>query len=192
MCSRSSERSVQEPKSGDKSPHSKSNMPHTYDLERTQLIRRPLDDVFAFFSDAGNLEAITPAFLSFRILTPRPIAMQPGTLIDYQIRLLGIPLNWRTQIETWEPPLHFSDVQLQGPYQLWQHTHEFLAVPEGTLMTDRVRYQMPLGPLGRVVHAVWTKQMLEAIFDYRFQKIEELLGEKISTFVIPCHYITAK
>ena len=171
------EPSVQKSNSGDESPHSKSNMAHTHSLERTQLIRRPLDEVFHFFSDAGNLEAITPGFLNFRILTPRPIVMQPGTLIDYQIRLLGIPLNWRTQIETWEPPLHFSDVQLKGPYKLWHHTHEFVAIPEGTLMTDRVRYQMPAGPLGRVVHALWTKRTLEAIFDYRFQKIEELLGK---------------
>ncbi len=159
-------------------------MPHTYTLERTQLIRRPLDEVFAFFSDAGNLEAITPAFLNFHILTPRPIAMRPGTLIDYQIRLLSIPLKWRTQIETWEPPLRFSDTQLTGPYKLWRHTHEFLEVPEGTLMTDRVRYQMPLGPLGRVVHALWTRRTLDKIFDYRFGKIEELLAGPMSNVEI--------
>ncbi|MEX2026752.1 MAG: SRPBCC family protein [Pirellulaceae bacterium] len=153
-------------------------MPHTYTIERTQLIRRPLEDVFAFFSDAGNLEAITPAFLNFHILTPRPIAMRPGTLIDYQIRLLGIPLKWRTQIETWEPPHGFSDVQLTGPYKLWHHTHKFIAVPEGTLMTDRVRYQMPAGPLGRIVHALWTKRTLNKIFDYRFARIDELLGQR--------------
>jgi ligand-binding SRPBCC domain-containing protein len=152
-------------------------MVHTYTLERTQLIGRPLDEVFAFFSDAGNLEAITPAFLNFHILTPRPTAMRPGTLIDYQIRLLGIPLKWRTQIETWEPPHGFSDVQLRGPYKLWHHTHEFVAVPEGTLMTDLVQYQMPLGPLGRLVHALWTERTLARIFDYRFEKIEELLGQ---------------
>ncbi len=152
-------------------------MSHTYTLERTQLIRRPLADVFAFFSDAGNLEAITPAFLNFHILTPRPIAMRPGTLIDYQIRLLGIPLQWRTQIATWEPPLRFSDVQLRGPYKLWHHAHEFIAVPDGTLMTDRVQYQMPAGPLPRLVHAVWTRRTLERIFDFRFEKIEELLGQ---------------
>ena len=155
-------------------------MPHTYNLERTQLIGRPLEEVFAFFSDAGNLEAITPAFLNFRILTPRPIALQAGTLIDYRIRLFGIPLKWRTQIETWEPPHRFTDVQLTGPYKLWHHTHEFLAVPEGTLMTDRVRYQMPLGPVGRLVHALWTQRTLARIFDYRFEKIEELLGLAMS------------
>ena len=151
-------------------------MSHTYILERTQLIRRPLDEVYEFFGDAGNLEAITPEFLNFQILTPRPIPMQPGTLIDYRIRLLGIPLKWRTQIETWEPPRRFTDVQLTGPYKLWHHTHDFSAVPEGTLMTDRVRYQMPAGPLGRIVHALWTRQTLDRIFDYRFEKIEELLG----------------
>ena len=155
-------------------------MPHTYNLERTQLIGRPLEEVFAFFSDAGNLEAITPAFLNFRILTPRPIALQAGTLIDYRIRLFGIPLKWRTQIETWEPPHRFTDVQLTGPYKLWHHTHDFLAVPEGTLMTDRVRYQMPLGPVGRLVHALWTRRTLARIFDYRFEKIEELLGLAMS------------
>jgi ligand-binding SRPBCC domain-containing protein len=154
-------------------------MPQTYTLERTQLIRRPLEEVFSFFSDARNLEAITPAFLNFRILTPRPIAMDAGTLIDYQIRLLGIPLKWRTRIETWEPPRRFSDVQLSGPYKLWRHTHEFVAVPEGTLMTDHVQYQMPAGPLGRLVHAVWTERTLARIFDYRFKKIEELLGNSV-------------
>ena len=161
-------------------------MSPTYTLERTQLIRRPLDAVFAFFSDAGNLEAITPEFLTFKILTPRPVTMQAGTLIDYQIRLLGIPLRWRTRIEAWEPPHRFTDVQLTGPYRRWHHTHEFLAVPQGTLMTDRVRYQMPAGPLGRVVHLLWTRRTLERIFDYRFARIDELLG----TF--PGAYITAK
>lgn len=150
-------------------------MSHTYELERTQLIRRPLEEVFAFFSDAGNLEAITPAFLHFRILTPRPIRMHAGTLIDYQIRLLGIPLQWRTEIETWEPPFRFSDTQIRGPYKLWRHTHEFLEVPQGTLMTDRVRYQMPLGWLGRLVHAAWTRRTLEQIFDFRFREIEHRL-----------------
>jgi len=159
-------------------------MPHNYTLERTQLIHRPLDEVFDFFSDAGNLEAITPPFLHFRILTSRPIAMRAGTLVDYQIRLFGIPLRWRTQIETWEPPFRFTDTQLTGPYRQWHHTHEFMAVAEGTLMTDRVRYQMPAGPLGRVVHALWTRRTLETIFDYRFQKIAELLGQPMSNVEI--------
>lgn len=153
-------------------------MPKTYTLERTQLIRRPLNEVFAFFSDAGNLEAITPDFLGFTILTPRPIALRAGALIDYQIRLFGIRLSWRTRIETWEPPHRFSDVQLKGPYKLWHHTHEFLAVPEGTLMTDRVEYQMPRGPLGRLTHALWTQRTLGKIFDHRFARIDELLAPR--------------
>ena len=151
-------------------------MPRTYTLERTQLIPRPLQEVFPFFSDANNLEAITPPFLQFKILTPGPIAMQAGSLIDYRIRLLGVPMFWQTQIETFEAPHRFSDIQVRGPYRLWHHTHEFVETPEGTLMTDLVRYQMPLGPLGSLVHALWTHRTLARIFDYRFAKVAELLG----------------
>lgn len=150
-------------------------MPRTYTLERTQLIPRPLQDVFPFFSDAKNLEAITPPFLQFKILTPGPIAMQAGTIIDYRIRLVGLPMNWQTRIETFEPH-RFSDIQVRGPYRLWHHTHEFVETSERTLMTDLVRYQMPLGPLGTLVHALWTDRTLERIFDYRFAKVAELLG----------------
>ena len=150
-------------------------MPRTYTLERTQLIPRRIDDVFAFFSDAANLETITPPFLHFKIHTPLPIAMQPGTLIDYRIRLLGIPLSWRTKIEEWKPPLRFVDTQVRGPYRLWHHTHEFLKTEGGTLMIDRVQYQMPLGPFGALAHVLWTRRTLARIFDYRFQKISELL-----------------
>ena len=151
-------------------------MPRTYTLERTQLIPRKIDDVFAFFSDAANLETITPPFLHFKILTPLPIAMQPGALIDYRIRLLGIPLFWRTRIEEWEPPRRFVDTQVRGPYRLWHHTHEFLQTEGGTLMIDRIAYQMPLGPLGALTHAIWTRRTLARIFDYRFQKVGELLA----------------
>lgn len=152
-------------------------MPKTYTLERTQLIRRSVAQVFPFFADAGNLEAITPAFLQFKILTPRPIEMRSGTLIDYRIKLLGIPLNWRSRIEEWEPSRRFVDTQVRGPYRLWHHTHEFLETAEGTLMTDRVKYQMPLGPLGTITHALWTKRTLETIFDHRFRRIQELLPD---------------
>ena len=151
-------------------------MPRTYSLERTQFIPRQLQEVFPFFSDAKNLEAITPPFLQFKILTPGPITMQAGTLIDYRIRLLGLPMDWQTRIETFEPPHRFSDIQVRGPYRLWHHTHEFVETPEGTLMTDLVRYQMPLGPLGTLVHALWTDLTLERIFDYRFAKVAEPLG----------------
>jgi ligand-binding SRPBCC domain-containing protein len=150
-------------------------MAKTYFLEREHLIPRPLAEVFPFFADAGNLEAITPEFLNFRILTPRPIPMHPGSLIDYQIKLFGVPLNWRTRIEEFEQPHRFVDVQLRGPYKLWHHTHEFREVEGGTLMTDRVRYQLYLGPLGWLAHALWVRRTLARIFDHRRQTIERLL-----------------
>jgi ligand-binding SRPBCC domain-containing protein len=150
-------------------------MAMTHVLEREQFIPRPLGEVFAFFADAGNLEAITPAFLNFRILTPRPIPIEAGSLIDYQIRLFGVPLQWRTRIEEFEPPRQFSDVQLRGPYKLWHHTHEFREVEGGTLMTDRVQYQLYLGPIGWLAHALWVRRTLVRIFDYRRQTIERLL-----------------
>ena len=150
-------------------------MTQTYTLERRQFIRRPLDEVFPFFADAGNLESITPEFLQFRILTPRPIVMQPGTLIDYRLKLLGVPLQWRTQIEEFEPPRRFVDVQLRGPYKLWRHTHEFTETVEGTAMVDRVVYQIPLELLGRLAHAVFVRRTLNQIFDHRHLIIERLL-----------------
>lgn len=146
----------------------------TYVLERIQTIRRSPEEIFAFFADAHNLERITPPFVGFRILTPRPIAMAAGTLIDYQLRLFGIPVRWRTRIESFEPPRRFVDVQLRGPYAFWEHTHELDPVPEGTRMRDRVRYALPAGPLGTLVHALAVRRMLERIFDYRRARIEEL------------------
>jgi ligand-binding SRPBCC domain-containing protein len=151
-------------------------MAKTFLLEREQLVPRPLAEVFPFFADAANLQAITPAFLHFRFLTPLPIEMRPGTLIDYQIRLFGLPLKWRTRIEEFEPPHRFVDVQVRGPYKLWHHTHEFREVDGRTLMTDRVRYQLPLGPLGSLAHSVFVRHTLNRIFDHRSRTIESLLS----------------
>ena len=150
-------------------------MPRTYLLERRQLLPGPLADVFPFFAQAENLEAITPDSLSFHIHTPRPIVMQPGTLIDYSIRLFGVPLRWQTRIEQFDPPHRFVDVQLRGPYRLWRHTHEFQQTRAGTEVRDRVEYQMPLGPLGSVAHAMFVRRTLDHIFDYRRERIERLL-----------------
>jgi len=148
----------------------------THVLERAQLVRRPLDDVFAFFSDAHNLEAITPPELRFEILTPGPIEMRPGAIIDYRLRLHGVPVRWRTEIAVWEEGRRFVDVQRRGPYALWEHTHEFEAVEEGTLVRDRVRYRLPFGPLGELAHRLWVRRDVERIFDTRQAVIERLLS----------------
>ena len=145
-------------------------------LESVQFVARPLPEVFAFFSDARNLERITPGFLHFRILTPMPVEMRAGALIEYRIRLFGIPFRWRTLIEAWEPGARFTDVQLRGPYALWHHTHEFLAVPGGTLVVDRVRYAMPMGFLGEIGHALFVRRSLGRIFGHRRKVIGDLLG----------------
>lgn len=151
-------------------------MSRTCTLERRQLIARPLVEVFSFFADAANLERITPGFLGFQILTPQPICIQTGTLIDYRLRLFGVPLRWRTRIELFEPPLCFIDMQVRGPYRLWRHSHEFANAPGGTLMIDRVDYQLPLGPLGRLAHAAFVRSTLARIFDFRYQAVERLLS----------------
>lgn len=145
-------------------------------LERVQIIPRPRAEVFAFFEDAHNLERITPPFLRFRVLTPPPIAMAEGTLIDYRLGLFGVPLRWRTRIESYVPGESFVDVQLRGPYRLWRHTHTFEDVPGGTKMTDRVEYEIPLGPLGAAARAIFVRRTLDRIFDYRRDVIAGIYG----------------
>jgi len=144
-------------------------------LRREQHLPKPPDEAFAFFGDAHNLEDITPPWLGFRVVTPRPIAMRPGTLIEYRLRLHGLPLHWRTQVAVWDPPRRFVDVQLRGPYRLWHHTHEFEPEGDGTLMTDVVRYGLPLGPLGEIAQAILVGRDVEAIFDHRAGAIPALL-----------------
>lgn len=148
----------------------------THLLERTQLVPRPRGQVFAFFADAHNLERITPGFLRFRIVTPGPIAMRQGTLIDYRLSLFGVPFGWRTLIERYEPDERFVDVQLAGPYRRWRHTHVFEDAPGGTRMLDRVEYQLPLGPLGALAYALMVRRRLEIIFDHRRLAVDRLLG----------------
>lgn len=153
---------------------------HAYRLERLQFIPRTREEVFAFFVEASNLEALTPNFLRFRILTPRPIHMHPGTLIDYELQLFRLPLRWRTCIETFDPPQRFTDIQLTGPYQRWHHLHEFFEVSGGTLMLDQVDYALPLGILGKVAHACFVRRTLERIFDYRYQRLTGVFTIKSS------------
>ena len=148
-----------------------------YTLERKQRLAGTPDEVFPFFADAGNLEAITPPSLRFSIVTPRPIEMRVGALIEYQLRLRGLPVSWLTRIEEWEPGVRFVDMQLRGPYALWHHTHTFeRAGDEATLMRDTVRYALPGGPLGAIPHALFVRRELEAIFAFRAQRVTELLA----------------
>ncbi len=142
-----------------------------YRLERQQWLPQVPEDVFAFFANVESLQRITPSWMGFRILTPSPIAMAPGARIDHRIRLAGIPLRWRTLVAEWNPPHGFVDLQEQGPYDLWEHTHLFAPCGEGTLMTDVVRYRLPFGILGRAVHGLSVKPALAEIFDYRYRKI---------------------
>jgi ligand-binding SRPBCC domain-containing protein len=145
-------------------------------LERRQRLGLPAARAFAFYADALNLEAITPPWLAFRVATPRPIAMRAGALIDYRLRLHGIPIRWRTRIEAWEPPRRFVDVQLRGPYALWEHTHTFEpAGDDAVVISDRVRYALPLGVLGRLAHALFVRRDLERIFDHRQRAVAEAL-----------------
>jgi ligand-binding SRPBCC domain-containing protein len=137
-------------------------------------VARPLDEVFDFFSSAENLERITPPWMRFRILTPRPIAMKPGARVSYRLRVHGIPVRWLTVIEKWTPPSGFVDVQKEGPYRLWRHTHRFRALDGGTAVTDDVEYALPLGILGRVAHRLQVARDLKEIFDYRAECIRQL------------------
>ncbi|HKS40967.1 MAG TPA: SRPBCC family protein [Blastocatellia bacterium] len=149
----------------------------TYTLERTQVIERSRSETFAFFSDAFNLERITPPFLGFHMLTPRPIHMQEGTLLEYKLSLLGIPFYWKTLIEKWTPETSFVDVQLKGPYSLWRHTHTFEELDQNrTLMRDHIEYSVPLGVLGRIAHALFVRYSLKKIFDYRAAATARLLA----------------
>jgi ligand-binding SRPBCC domain-containing protein len=145
-------------------------------LEREQRIAAPPEEVFPFFEDAHNLEAITPPFLGFRVVTPAPIEMREGARIEYRLRLHGIPLRWRTRIELFDPPQVFVDAQTAGPYRLWHHTHVF--EPDGrggTIMRDRVRYALPFGPLGAVAHLLFVRRDLRRIFDFRQQTVARRL-----------------
>jgi hypothetical protein len=144
---------------------------HVYRLERRQHIARGIEEVFAFFADAQNLASLTPDFLHFHILTPQPLVMQVGTLLDYQLRLFGIPFRWRTRIDTFDPPYRFADVQLRGPYRLWHHTHVFQSVPGGTCMLDRVDYALPFALLGAIAHGMFVRRTLQKIFDYRARQL---------------------
>ena len=148
----------------------------TYLVEHHQWVPSRREEVFAFFSDARNLEELTPPWLRFSILTPGPISIARGSTIRYQLHWHGLPLNWNTEITRWDPPHSFEDVQLSGPYRLWRHMHRFEPVADGTFMTDIVRYALPFGFVGRAMHRLVVRRNIEEIFEYRFDRIQTLFG----------------
>jgi len=151
-------------------------MSKPYRLQRAQLVPCTLEEVFPFFADAANLEALTPDFLKFKILTPPPIEMRPGTLIDYELRLYGKGLKWQSRIEWFEANVGFIDMQTRGPYKSWHHTHRFFECDEGTLIVDDVLYEIPLGPVGTLARKLFVRRSLEKIFDFRWGQVEKRFG----------------
>lgn len=144
-------------------------------LLREQVVPGAPQDVFEFYADAANLERITPAWLGFRIVSSPPIEMAAGTLIEYRLKLHGVPVRWLTRIETWEPGKRFVDVQVEGPYRLWHHTHTFEPHREGTRVRDQVRYALPVGALGELAHRLFVRRDLERIFDFRHASVSKVM-----------------
>lgn len=146
-------------------------------LHTVTIIHRPIDEVFTFFSQAENLNLITPPELHFQILTPLPVKMRAGTTIDYQIRLYGVPFHWKTLISVWEPPFRFIDEQIDGPYRRWIHEHRFEPIANQTRMTDTVQYVCPGGLFFEpLIHWLVVKKKVEYIFDYRQRTIQKLFA----------------
>ena len=147
-----------------------------YLLQSVVRLPQPRALVFDFFADARNLELLTPASLHFRILTPEPIGMARGTRIDYRLRMRGVPVRWQSEISTWDPPHAFVDEQRRGPFRLWRHQHFLQKVPEGVENRDAVQYRLPGGPIGILVHTLFVRRKLEAIFDFRHIACCQIFG----------------
>ena len=145
-----------------------------FTLEREQTVRRSVEEVFGFFSDPRNLEALTPSWLRFRVLRSSTPAMAEGTTIDYRLRVHGLPLRWRSLISSWQPPFEFIDEQVMGPYRSWVHLHSFRETEHGVVVRDRVEYSVPGGAL---IHTLFVRRDLERIFDHRRESLASLLPD---------------
>lgn len=152
-------------------------IPGGWRMDAQQWIPAPLDAVFTFFGDAYNLEVITPPWLRFEVLTPRPVDMRRGAVIDYRLRVRGLPLRWQSLITVWEPPHRFTDEMQRGPYRFWRHTHSFAAADGGTLASDAVEYGVPGGAL---VNALFVGPDVRRIFAFRQRKLDELFAADAS------------
>lgn len=148
----------------------------THEFSSSMWLPRLVDEVFPFFSEARNLEQLTPPWLRFEILTPEPIPMKVGTLIDYRLRLRGIPIRWRSRIAAWEPPNRFIDQQIKGPYRYWHHEDRFVDRDGGTQVSDHVRYAVWGGTL---VDRIFVRNDVIAIFDYRKERLRKLFDRNI-------------
>jgi ligand-binding SRPBCC domain-containing protein len=150
------------------------------------VVERPLERVFPFFEKPENLALITPPALAFRLLTPSPVPMERGRVIDYEIRILGLGLGWRSIISSYDPPHYFVDEQLKGPYAFWHHAHWFEAQGTSTVLRDRVHYALPrllVPPLRQAAHGLYVRPFLERIFDYRAQVFRSLFGGPLPSAV---------
>ena len=145
-------------------------------LRSEQWVPRPIEEVFAFFSDPRNLEALTPPWLNFHVILSNSVPIAAGTEIRYRLGWHGVPIRWTTEIRRWNPPHRFVDVQRSGPYKLWSHMHTFESLDGGTKIRDVVRYALPFGILGRMVHAIKVRADVARIFEYRKNRIQELFG----------------
>lgn len=142
-------------------------------LETALVLPRSRESLFEFFGDAFQLETITPPWLQFKVLTPAPVDVSAGTLIDYRLKLHGIPIRWQSRIKAWKPPFRFIDEQTRGPYRQWHHEHLFEEADDGTLCRDVVDYEV-FG--GRVIDALLVRRDLYTIFEYRQRKMIELFS----------------
>ena len=149
-----------------------------YTFKKEQKISKSIIDVFDFFSKPENLSVITPNKMDFKILTPSPIEMKEGTLIDYTVKIMSFPIRWRTLITKYDPPNMFIDQQLKGPYSMWHHVHLFEKINDNeTLIKDIIVYAVPFSFIGSITHSLYIKRDLENIFDYRSQKIKRIFND---------------
>lgn len=162
-------------------PNLKEALENLVGLEKTfsqvQWVQEPLENVFDFFSNEGNLETITPDSLGFKVLKKNTPEITEGTIIDYRLSLYGIPFKWKTEISHFEKGHKFTDKQLKGPYKKWVHTHGFRSYKNGTLMTDDISYSVPLGHLGDMFAGAFVRNDVKKIFKYRSQKLEKIFDE---------------